>query len=88
MSTTLQHTMAGSAFELTGGTGRTLGQTYTIILTAPAAVDVYVGYTSGVLTSTGLRVPAGGSFSVALGPYERMWAIGASGVITYARVIA
>lgn len=67
--------------------GKEQGIQVTVDITAPAAVDVYVGYATGVTTGTGHRIPAGASKGFSLKPLERLWVIGASGVVTWARSV-
>ena len=94
-SATGQHTMAGAAFQIpdfrdnapiSGDTGKQQGYQVTVVLTAPAAADLYFGYSSAVTNTTGLRIPQGSMFSATLAPAERAFIYGASGVATYAVV--
>lgn len=80
-SKTRQVTMDGTAHELTVTADPDVGngEACTVLIVAPAAADMFFGYTSGVTTGTGCLVAKGTSVSVALGFKERVWGIGASG---------
>lgn len=56
-----------------------------LIVTGPSAADVYVGNSTGVTTSTGMRIPSGaGPVSIPWKGLPGAWAVGASGNLSYA----
>ena len=78
--TSTQPALSTSQVELTGGAGPTLRQT--VRLAILPSVDCFVGPT-GVLTTTGFKVPANTTLRIELQYGERLFAIAAGAGTCY-----
>lgn len=80
-STTRQVALSTTAAALDGGAfDPDAGSNRTVLVNATA--DCFVGFTSGVLSTTGFRIPSGSTLTVRLKTGQRLYGILASSTAT------